>query len=73
MEWALDQSVFQAVVAHFGLLPVIDLLVTSLDSKLSVFISPFPDPAAFGVDTLSCSSMGLIQVSICLPFHGISV
>ncbi len=52
-EWALDQSVFQAVVAHFGLSPVIDLLATPLNAKLPVFLCPFPDPAAFGVDALS--------------------
>ena len=44
---------FQAVVALFGLLPVIDLLATLLKSQLLVFISPFPDPATFGIDALS--------------------
>ena len=53
MEWALDHIVFQAMVAHFGLLPVIDLLVTSLNSQLPVFICPFPNPAVFGVNALS--------------------
>ena len=52
MEWALVQSVFQAVVAHFGLSPVIDLLVTPLNSQLPVF-SLFLDPAVFSVDALS--------------------
>ena len=45
--------VFQAVVAQFGLPPVIDLLVTPLNSQLPVFISPFADPAAFGINMLS--------------------
>ncbi len=40
-EWALNLSVFQAKVVHFGLLPMIDLLMTPLNSKLEVFISPF--------------------------------
>ena len=53
MESALDQSVFQAMVAHFSLLPVIDLLATPLDSKLPLLIIPFPDLAVFGIDTLS--------------------
>ena len=44
MGWALDQSVFQDVVVHIGLSPVIDLLATPLNSKLPVFISPFLDP-----------------------------
>ena len=38
-EWALDQSVFQVMVAHFGLSPVINLLATLKNSKLPVFIS----------------------------------
>ena len=53
MEWALDRSMFQAVVAHTGLSPVIDLLVTPLNSQLPVFLSPFPDPAGFSIDYLS--------------------
>ena len=51
MEWALDWSVFQALVAPFGLSPVIDLLVTHLNSRLSVFLCPLLDPAEFSVDT----------------------
>ena len=53
MEWALDWSVFQAVIAHFGLSPVIVLLATPLNSQLLVFISPLLDPAAFSVNALS--------------------
>ena len=53
MEWALDHVVFKAMVAHFSLSPVIDLLLTPLNSQLLVFISPFLDLAAFSVDTLS--------------------
>ena len=53
MEWALDHIVFQVMVAHFCLSPVINLLATFLNSTLLVFISPFPDPVAFGVGTLS--------------------
>ena len=53
VDWALDHGVFPVVVAHFGLSPVIDLLVTPLNSQLPVFISPVPDLAAFGTDTLS--------------------
>ena len=53
MEWALDQSVFQAVVVHFGLSPVIDLLTTPLISQLPVFLSPFLDLTAFRIDALS--------------------
>ncbi len=71
MEWTLDQSVFQAMVAHFGLSPVIDLLVTPLNSQLPVFISPFPDMAAFS-HRRSVSPVGLIWDSVCLPFHGVS-
>ena len=53
IELALDHIVFQAMVAHFGLSLVIDLLATPLNSQLPVFISPFLDPAAFGVNALS--------------------
>ena len=67
MEWALNQSVFQAMLVHFGVLPVINLLVTPLNSQLPVFFSPFPDPAAFGVDTLS--PVGLVQDGVCLSTH----
>ena len=52
-EWALDHVVFQALVAHFGLSLVIDLLATALNSQLLVFISPILDLAAFGVYALS--------------------
>ena len=53
MEWALDDVVFQAVVAHLVLSPVIDLLWPPLNSQLPVFVSPFPDPVAFSIDALS--------------------
>ena len=53
MEWALAHIVFQAIVAHFGLSPVFDLLATPLSFQLPVFISPFPDLEAFDVNALS--------------------
>ena len=37
IEWAQGSSVFQAVVAHFSLLPVSDLLVTPLNPQLQCF------------------------------------
>ena len=46
---------FQAVVAHFGLLPVNDWQATTLNSLLSVFLSPFPDLAVYSVDALAVS------------------
>ena len=61
MEWALDHIVFQALVVHFGLSPVIYLLADPLYSQLLMFISPFQDPSVFSVDTLSVSldSLGM--------------
>ena len=46
----------------FGLSLVINLLATPLKSWLPVFISPFPDLAAFGIDALSVlrDSFGMV-------------
>ncbi len=66
-EWALDHIVFQAMVANFGLSPVIDLLATLLNSQLPVFISPFPDLVTFSVDTrdgVCLSPMALVHVML---------
>ena len=52
MRWALDPSAFQAVVAYFGLLPVMGLVATPLNLKLLVFLSPFCDQVAFSVSGL---------------------
>ena len=62
MEEVLDHIVLEAVVAHSGLSPVIDLLATSLTSQLPVFISPFLDPAAISINALSVPSVSFRMV-----------
>ena len=53
---------FQAVLAHFGLSPETNLLVTPQNAQLLVFISSFPDPAVFDVNALSVpgDSLGMV-------------
>ncbi len=51
--WALDKSMFQSVVGHFGLSPVIALMVTPLNARLPVVLCPFTDLAALCVNVLS--------------------
>jgi hypothetical protein len=48
-EWELHQAVFQSIVLHWGN-PNIDLFATSLNFKVSTFVSPVPDPRAYAVD-----------------------
>ena len=52
-EWSLSQTLFEEIVGHLMLSPVIDLMATPLNTKLPVFICPYPDPQAQGVDALS--------------------
>jgi hypothetical protein len=42
-EWELHQAVFQSIVLHWGN-PNIDLFATSLNFKVTTFVSPVPDP-----------------------------
>ena len=51
-EWSLLPEVFEAICNRWHW-PQIDLFATSLNSKLSQFVSPMPDPLAIAVDVLS--------------------
>jgi hypothetical protein len=57
-EWELHQAVFQSIVLHWGN-PNIDLFATSLNFKVTTFVSPVPDPRAFAVDAMSLSWEGV--------------
>jgi hypothetical protein len=53
-EWELHQAVFQSIVLHWGN-PNIDLFATSLNFKVTTFVSPVPDPRAYAVNAMSLS------------------
>jgi hypothetical protein len=57
-EWELHQAVFQSIVVHWGN-PNIDLFATSLNCKVTTFVSPVPDPRAYAVDAMSLSWEGM--------------
>lgn len=57
-EWELHQAVFQSIVLHWGN-PNIDLFATSLNFKVTTFVSPVPDPRAYAVDAMSLSWEGM--------------
>ena len=57
-EWELHQAVFQSIVLHWGN-PNIDLFATSLNFKMTTFVSPVPDPRAYAVDAMSLSWEGM--------------
>ena len=60
MKRALAHIVFQAMVAHFSLSPVINLLATPLNSQLPVFSGPSSIQRQHTV-----SRMGLVQDAVC--------
>ena len=51
-EWSLLPEVFQAICSKWHR-PQIDLFATRFNNKLPLFVSPVPDPLAWGVDALS--------------------
>ena len=51
-EWSLDQQVFSEICKQWGY-PQLDLLATRWNRKCRDFVSPMPDPQAWGVDALS--------------------
>jgi hypothetical protein len=57
-EWEFHQAVFQSIVLHWGN-PNIDLFATSLNFKVTTFVSPVPDPRAYAVDAMSLSWEGM--------------
>ncbi|XP_021355212.1 uncharacterized protein LOC110451492 [Mizuhopecten yessoensis] len=57
-EWQLDPSIFRAICLVWDR-PHVDLFATALNHQLPTFVSPVPDPAAWGVDALSLDWKGL--------------
>ena len=57
-EWELQQPVFQSIVLHWRN-PKIDLFATSLNFKVTTFVSPVPDPRAYAVNAMSLSWEGM--------------
>ena len=51
-EWSLSLRVFKLLCAKWGT-PKMDLFATRFNTKLSRFVSPVPDQAAWAVDTLN--------------------
>ena len=60
MEWQLDASVFQAIVAHCGDIKV-DLFASRTNAQCMQYVSWKPDPFAFAVDafTIDWNTQGL--------------
>ena len=56
-EWTLAQAVFQRLLARFPTMQL-DLFATRFTTRLPMFISPFPDDLACGVDGLSVDWTG---------------
>lgn len=57
-EWTLLPSLTSRIWSLWGR-PHLDLMATSWNSQLPVYVSPFPDPQAFGVDAMSLSWDGM--------------
>lgn len=57
-EWSLCPSVFSQICLVFDR-PQVDMFATRWNAKLPTFVSPFPDPSAFGIDALSLDWSGM--------------
>ena len=51
-EWTLQPQVLQPIFLRWGQ-PVLDLFATAQNRQTPIFVSPYPDPAAWRVDALS--------------------
>jgi len=56
-EWSLSPQVFHQL-CKIRSKPMIDLFATSLNRKLELYVSPFPDQNAIGVDAMSLDWTG---------------
>ena len=57
-EWTLHPKAFRLICdSHHR--PMVDLFATSFNNQLPIYVSPIPDPAAWGVDALHLSWEGL--------------
>ena len=57
-EWSLHPQVFKQICQKW-FTPHVDLFATHLNPKLSLYISPVPDPNAWDIDALNLNWMGL--------------
>lgn len=57
-EWSLNPKVVSIIFQKWGQ-PHIDLFATRDNYKIPTFVSPFPDPMAWGTDALAMSWAGL--------------
>ena len=57
-EWTLCPRVVQDIWLIWGK-PMIDLMATTFNHQLPVYVSPFPDPQAHAVDAMSLSWNGM--------------
>lgn len=57
-EWTLLPSLIARLWSLWGR-PHLDLMATSWNNQLPLYVSPFPDPRAFGVDAMSLSWDGM--------------
>ncbi len=65
-EWSLNRQVFHSLWAFWDK-PAIDLFANHLNSQLTTYFSPFPDPRALGVDALK-QSWDLVYAYAFPPF-----
>ena len=53
-EWSLNPEIASLIWPIWGM-PHLDLMATSLNHQLPIYVSPFPDPQAHAVDAMSLS------------------
>ena len=58
-EWTLSSQVTSKIFEHWGT-PQVDLFANRWNHRLPNYVSPCPDPDAWGVDALSISWTGLV-------------
>ena len=57
-EWTMSQQLLKLLWKVWGR-PQVDLLATSLTTRLPLYVSPYPDPKALAVDAMSITWKGL--------------
>ena len=57
-EWSLHPQVFKQICQKW-FTPHVDLFATHLNHKLTLYVSPVPDPRAWDIDALNINWMGL--------------
>ena len=57
-EWSLHPQVFKQICRKW-FTPHVDLFATHLNHKLPLYLSPVPDPSAWGIDALNLNWTGL--------------